>query len=101
MVGLQPFERGVGRALDRFRRTILRDLALTATARFAMVHEIVADLGCDGYFIALFWERLGDQFLAQTVAISIGCIEQSNSEIERLVHQRDRFALSELAPPAG
>src|SRR5258708_1054283 len=101
MVGLQPFQRRVGRALDRFRRKILRDLALTATARFAMVHEIVADLGCVGYFIALFWRVFGDEFLGETVGISIGCIEQSNSELERLVHQRDRFALSELAPPAG
>src|SRR5437660_5736147 len=101
MVGLQPLQRRVRRSFDRFRRKILRDLALTATPRLAMADEIITDLGRDRDFIALFWERLGNQFFAQPVSISVGRVEERNSEIERLVHQCDRFALGKISPPAG
>ena len=101
MIGLQPFQRGVGRSFDRFRRKILRDLALTAAARFAVLDEIVADLGRNRDLVALFRERLRDQFLAQSIAVGVGCIEEGNAEIERLVHERDRFALGKVSPPAG
>src|SRR5260370_26248954 len=101
MIGLQPFQRRVGRPLDRFRRKILWDLALTAAARFAVMDEIVSDLGRDRDFIPLFRERLGDQLLAQSVAISVRRIEQGDAEIERLVHERNRFAFGEVSPPAG
>src|SRR6266487_3811215 len=42
---------------------------------------------------------LRDQFFAQPVSVRIGCIEKRDPEIERLVHQRNRFALGELPPP--
>src|SRR5947209_4906934 len=35
------------------------------------MHEIVANLGRDRDFLALYWERLGNQFFAQPVSISI------------------------------
>src|SRR6266478_4105125 len=101
MIRFQSFQRRVRRPLDRFRRKILRDLALTAAARFAVVHEIVSDLGRDRDFIALFWERFGNQLLAQSVAVSVGRVEERNSEIERLVHESDRFALGKISPPTG
>src|SRR5438876_4394787 len=101
MVGLQPLQRRVRRSFDRFRRKILRDLTLTAAAGFAVMDEIVSDLGRDRDFIALFWERLGNQFFAQPVSISVGRVEERNSEIERLVHECDRFAFGEASPPAG
>ena len=97
----RSLERSVGRANDRVRRKILRDFALTAAARFAMRDKIVADLGRDHDFIALIRKRLRDQFFAQSVAVGVGCIEKRDAEIERLVHERDRFALREIPPPAG
>ena len=100
-IGLQPLQRGIGRARDRFRREILRNLALAAAAAFAMRDEIVADLRRDHDFVALLRERLRDQLFAEAVAVSIGGIEERDAEIERLVHERDRFAFGELAPPAG
>src|SRR5882724_11231125 len=101
MVGLQTFQRGIGRSLDRFRRKILRDLALTAAAGFAVVDEIITDLGRDRNLAALFWERLGNQFFAQPVSISVGRVEERNSEIERLVDQCDRFPFGKISPPTG
>src|SRR6266513_331539 len=101
MVGLQPLQRRVRRSFDRFRRKILRNLALTAAAGFAVMDEIVSDLGRDRDLIALFWERLGNQLLAQSVAVSISRIKERNAEIERLVHQCDRFAFGKISPPAG
>src|SRR6266478_10045800 len=101
MIGLQPFQRRVRCSLDCLRRKILWDLALTAAARFAVVDEIITDLGRDRDFIALFWERLGNQFFAQPVAIRVGRIEQGDTEIERLMHERDRFALGKISPPTS
>src|SRR5205085_8064769 len=46
-------------------------------------------------------KRLCDQGLAQSVAVSIGRVEERDAQIERLVHQRDRLALGELSPPPG
>src|ERR1043166_1855703 len=101
MIGLQAFERRVGRARDRVGRKILRDFALPASARLAVMNEIVADLGRDHDLVALFWKRFRDQLLAQPVAVSIGRIEQRDAEIECLVHERDRFALGKISPPTG
>ena len=66
-----------------------------------MSDEIVTNLGGDDDLIALFRKSLCDQFFAEAVAISIGGIEERNAEIERLVHERDRLAFGEVAPPAG
>ena len=95
------FKRRVRRAHDRVGRKILRNFALTASARFAVRDKIVADLGRDHDFIALIRKCLRDQFFAQAVAVGIGGIEKSHAEIERLVHERDRLALGEISPPAG
>src|SRR5205823_5810130 len=91
----------VGGALDCFRRKILWDFALPAATRFTVVDEVIADLGRDRDLVALFRERFRDQLLAQSVAVSVSCIEKGNSEIERLVHERDCFALGEISPPTG
>ena len=64
MIGLQSFQCCVRRSFDCFRRKILRDFALTAATRFAVVDEIVADLGRDRNLVALFRKRFRDQFLA-------------------------------------
>src|SRR5438270_3623238 len=101
MIGLQALQCRVGGALDCFRRKILWDLALPAATRFTVPDEIISDLGRDRDLVALFRECLGDQFLAQSVAVSVSCIEKGNSEIERHVHERDCFALGEISPPAG
>src|SRR5436190_905047 len=57
MIGLQPFQRRVRRPIDCFRRKILRDFALTATPRFAMVDEIVTNFCCDCDLVTLFRKR--------------------------------------------
>ena len=100
-VGLQSFERRVRCARDGFRRKILRNFSLTASARLAVMDKIVADLGRDHDFVPLIWERLRDQFFAQSVSVRVSCIEQCDAEIERLVHERDRFALGKISPPSG
>ena len=76
-IGFQPFQRRVRRADDRVRRKILRNLALTAAASFAVRDEIVADLRRDHDFVALFWKSFGDQFFAQTIAVGVGGVEQA------------------------
>src|SRR5438046_467277 len=99
MIGLESLQRRIGCARDRVRRKILRNFALTAAARFAVMHKIVANLRRDGYFVALFGKGFRDQLLAQSVSVSIGRVEESNAEIERLVHKRDRFAFRKISPP--
>src|SRR5579864_1816120 len=63
--------------------------------------EIVANLGRDNDLVALGRERLGNKLLAQPVAVSIGGIEQGYPQIEGFVHEGNRFAFSEGAPPPG
>ncbi len=46
-------------------------------------------------------ESLGNKLLAQPVAVSIGGIEKGHPQIERFVHEGDRFAFSEVSPPPG
>jgi hypothetical protein len=86
---------------DCFRRKILRDLALTAAARFAVGDKIVPYLGRDHDFVALLWKRFRDQFLTQTVSVSVSRIKKRDAEVERLVHERGRLAFSEISPPAS
>src|SRR5207302_7445625 len=62
---------------------------------------IIANFRRDRDLVALGWERFGDQFLAQSIAISVGSIEQVDTEIEGFVHESDRFALGEIAPPTS
>jgi len=57
-VRLQALQRRIRRAHDRVRRKVLRNLALTASARFAVGHKIVPDFRPDHDLIALFRERL-------------------------------------------
>ena len=64
VIGLQPFERGVGRAGDCFRRKILWNLALPAAARPAVVDEIVPNFRCDNDFVPLIRESFRDQLFA-------------------------------------
>src|SRR4029077_6335765 len=59
------------------------------------------DLRRDYDFIALIRERFCDQLFAQTIPVGISRIEQRNPEIKRLVHQRNRFTLGKISPPAG
>ena len=65
------------------------------------MNEIVPNLGRDRDFIPLIRERFGDQFFTQSISVRIGCIEQSNSEIECLVHQCYCFAFGKISPPTG
>ena len=66
-----------------------------------MTNEIVADLSCNHNFVPPIRERLGDQLFAQAVSVRIGCIKQCHTDIERPVHEFNRFALSKISPPAG
>ncbi len=100
-IRFQSLQRRIGRAYHRFRRKILRNFALTASARLAVMNEIVTDLGRDHDFVPLIRERLGNQFFAQTISVGVSRIEQGDTEIERLVHERDRFAFGKISPPAG
>jgi hypothetical protein len=72
-----------------------------ASARLAVDHKIVSHFGCYHDFIALFRKRLRNQLLAQSVPVSVGRVEKRDSEIERLMHERDRLAFREISPPAG
>src|ERR1700730_16449772 len=101
MIGLQSFQCRVGGARNRVRRKILRDLALTTAARFAVMNKIVADFCGDSDFLALIRKRFGDQFLAQAVAVGIRGIEKGDAKVEGLVHERDRFTLGKISPPTG
>ena len=74
-IRFQSLQRRLRRTHNCVRRKILRDLALPASAGFAMSDEIVANLGGDHDFIAIFGEGLCDVFLAQAVAVSIGRIK--------------------------
>src|SRR5206468_9268106 len=76
-----------------------QNFALPAPARLAVMDKIVANLGCNHDFIALIRESFGNQFLAQSVSIRVSRIKQRDAEIERLVHQRNRFALGKISPP--
>src|SRR5436190_19661032 len=98
---LQSVQRCVCRANNRIRRKILRNFALPAPACFPVMDKIVADLGRDHDFIPLVRECLCDQLFAQSISVRVGRIEQRDPEIERLAHERDRFALSEISPPTG
>ena len=89
----------IGRAHNRVRRKILRDFALPASARFAVSDKVIADLGRDRDLVAIFRERLGDVFLAQTIAISIRCIEKRDTQIERLAHEGEGLAFGVVSPP--
>ncbi len=67
----------------------------------AVRNKVVADLGCDNDFVALLWKCFRDQFFAQAISIDVRGIEQRHAEIERLVHERDRFAFGEISPPTS
>ena len=66
-----------------------------------MMHEIVTNFCRDHDFIPLVWKRLRDQLFAQSVSVRIGGVEQCDTEIERLVHERNRFAFGEISPPTS
>src|ERR1700692_3586572 len=65
------------------------------------MYIIVADLCREHDFFSLIWERLRDQFFAQSVSVRISRIEESDAEVECVMHQRNRFALGEISPPTG
>jgi hypothetical protein len=35
------------------------------------------------------------------IPVCVGCVKQRDAEVERLMHQPDRFAFSKISPPAG
>src|SRR5262245_51062446 len=63
--------------------------------------KIVTDLCRDHDFVPLIWERLGDEFLAEAIPVSISRVEQGDTEIERLVHELDCFTFGKISPPTG
>ena len=74
-VRFQTLQRRVRRAHDRFRRKILWNFPLAASARLTVMDKVVADLGGDGDFVSLIRERLRDQFFAQPISIGVGRVE--------------------------
>src|SRR5206468_12156368 len=78
-----------------------RNFALPPPTRLAVMDEIVPDLGRNHDFIPPRRERFGDQFFTQAISVSISRIEQRDAEIECLMHEGNRFALSEIPPPTG
>src|SRR3954453_7546308 len=95
-VSLQTLQGRVRGASDRIRRKILWNLSLAASARFAVMDKVVADLGRDHNFIPLVRERPGNQLFTKPVSISVSRIEERNTQIKRLVHQRDGFPFSKI-----
>src|SRR5947208_9710516 len=65
------------------------------------MNKVVTDLSRDYDFIPLVRERFRDQLFAQTVAIGISRIEQGDTEVERSLHERNRFAFGKISAPAG
>ena len=63
-VCFQAREGCIRRAHHCFRRKILRNFALPASARFTVMDKIVADLGRDHNLIPLVRERFRDQLFA-------------------------------------
>src|SRR5256885_5516187 len=63
--------------------------------------KIVANLCRNHDFIPLIRKRFRDQFFAQPVSVSVGCVEKCYAQIKGLMHERDRFALGEISPPTG
>src|SRR4029077_18668438 len=100
-VCFQSFQRRISGTSDCVRRKVLRNFALPASARLAVMHKIVANFRRNHDSIPLFWERLRDQFFAQSIPIGISRIEQRDAKIESLVHDPNRSALGKIPPPAG
>src|SRR5439155_20089193 len=75
--------------------------SLAPSARFALTCKIVAALRRDQAIVSLARKRFRNKLFAQSVSVRIGCIEQRNAEVERLVHEGNRFALREISPPPG
>ena len=65
-----------------------------------MRDKIVANFRCYNDFVPLFWKRFRYQFFTQPVSVSVGGVEKGHTEVERLVHEGNGFALGEIAPPA-
>src|SRR2546423_4771235 len=65
------------------------------------MNRVVSNVGCDHDFVRLVRERFRDQPFAQAVAIGISGIEQGDTEVERSLHERTRFAFVKIPPPAG
>ena len=57
-----------------------------------MLDEVVTDLCGDDDLIALGRECLGDIFFAEAIAVGIRGIEESDAEVEGLVHEGKRLA---------
>ena len=98
VIGRESLERGLRGQADGFRPEILGDFTLAASL-LSVIHEIVADFRRDDDLVALSAEGLGDEFLAAPVSIGIGGIEQCDAQIERLVHQCNRFVVRVISPP--
>src|SRR5437868_3764722 len=75
MIRLQSLQSCSSCPFNCFWREVLGNLALSAAARFAVMDEIVADLGCDDDLIAPFRKCFPNQFLTQSIAVSIRGIE--------------------------
>jgi hypothetical protein len=101
MIGLEPLKCRIGRPRDGVGGKILWDFTLTAPAGFTVRDKVIAHFCCDHDFVPIRRKRFGDEFLAQAISISVGGIEQSNTEIEGPVHEGDGFAFGEIAPPTG
>src|SRR5205814_1811573 len=100
-IGFQPLQRRIGSTRDRFRRKILRNFALAAAAILSVRDEVVANLCRNDDLVSLFWKSFGNQFFTAAISVGVGGIEKRHAQIERLMHEADRLAFSEIAPPAS
>ena len=80
---------------------ILRDLPLSA-ATVPVVHEIISHLGRhDDAVPLLAGEGLGDEFLAATVAVGVGRVEEVDPQVGGQTHEPDCLVIGVGAPPSG
>ena len=100
VIGAESFERRLHGAPDGCWTKTLGDFFLT-THPIAMVHEILADLGGDHDPRALgWWEGLGNELLAPSVAVGVGSVKERDAEIGGLPHEEYRFLVGKVSPPS-
>ena len=73
---------------------------LVSDARNVVV-EVVAELGADDNFVAMFGQGLGKDFFAVALSVGVGGIEEGDAELGCFLEQADAIGFVDFAPPAG
>ena len=100
VVGLQPSQGLLAGEAYELRLELLRPL-LVADARRGLVVDVIAELGGDDHLVPAMAHELGEDFLAVTVAVGVGGVEEVDAQLERLFEQLAARLLGDAAPPVG